>query len=89
MLKYLSARSVPNFKARSMQIIGTQNGQVRKSIVDETLPVGSFTNMFKALVRKASMSVGHNRKVVDMVKDVINRVPIYWAANFVVCTYQD
>lgn len=53
--------------------------------MDETLPVGSFTNMFKALMRKASMSTTHDRKVVDIVKDVINQVPVYWAANFVVC----
>ena len=60
---------------------------MRESIVDETFPIVSFTEMFKTLVEKASVSAsdGTNLKVVDIVKDVINRVPIYWAANFVVC----
>lgn len=53
--------------------------------MDETLPVVSFTKMFKTLVKMGSKSAGYNTKVVDIVKDVINRMPIYWAANFVVC----
>ncbi|KAF8551616.1 heme peroxidase [Imleria badia] len=57
--------------------------EVREIIVDETLPVASFTKMLKTLVEKASISAGHNTKVVDIVKDVINQVSIYWAANFV------
>ena len=53
--------------------------------MDETLSVESFTKMLKILLKEASISAHHNSRVVDIVKDVINRVPIYWAANFVVC----
>ncbi|KAI9456431.1 heme peroxidase, partial [Boletus coccyginus] len=59
------------------------SGEVRKRIVDETLSVASFTKMFKTLLEKASVSAGQHTKDVDIVKDVINQVPIYWAANFV------
>lgn len=41
--------------------------------------------MFKTLVKEASILATHNTKVVDIIKDVINRLPIYWAANLVVC----
>lgn len=41
--------------------------------------------MFKTLLEEASVSAGQHTKDVDIVKDVINQVPIYWAANFVVC----
>lgn len=58
---------------------------MQESIVDETLAVVSFTEMFKTLVEKASVSATRNTRIVDIVKDVINRVPIYWAANFIVC----
>ncbi|KAH0828618.1 heme peroxidase [Lanmaoa asiatica] len=57
--------------------------EVRKIIADEALPVVSFTKVFETLVEKASISAGCNLKVVDIVRDVINRAPIYWAANFV------
>ncbi|KAG8221573.1 heme peroxidase [Butyriboletus roseoflavus] len=55
------------------------------SIVEETLSVESFTRMFKTLSKEASISANRTSRAagVDIVKDVINRVPIYWAANFV------
>ena len=53
--------------------------------MDETLSVVSkFTTMFKTLVNKASTTVNGDTKAIDIVNDVINRIPIYWAANFVV-----
>ena len=42
--------------------------------------------MIKVLLEKASMSGSGNTMVVDIVKDVINRASVYWAANFVVCS---
>lgn len=41
--------------------------------------------MFRILVEKASIPASHDTKVIDIVKDVVNPVSVYWAANFVVC----
>ncbi|KAF8132273.1 heme peroxidase [Boletus edulis] len=57
--------------------------EVRRIIVEETCPVASFTKMFRGLVEKASISANHNTRVVDITKDVINQMSVYWATNSV------
>lgn len=53
--------------------------------MNETPSVASITKMLETLVEQGSIFAGHNTKVIDIVKDAINPVSIYWAANFVVC----
>ncbi|KAF8132277.1 heme peroxidase [Boletus edulis] len=57
--------------------------EVRRIIVEETCPVTSVTKMFSSLVEKASISANHNTRVVDITKDVINQMSVYWATNSV------
>ncbi|KAG9311348.1 heme peroxidase [Chiua virens] len=57
--------------------------EVQKRCLQETLSVESFEAMFNGLMKKASTRTNNNVMVIDIVKDVINLVPIYWAANFV------
>ncbi|KAF8841489.1 heme peroxidase [Paxillus ammoniavirescens] len=58
-------------------------GKVRTCIIDETLSAVAFTTMVKNLVTKSSALASSDTMVIDIVKDVVNKVPIYWAANFI------
>jgi linoleate 10R-lipoxygenase len=47
---------------------------------------GSFSRMTSSLIKEKSVThVGSTAKYVDIVKDVINLVPVHWIANEIVC----
>ncbi|KAF8443793.1 heme peroxidase [Boletus edulis BED1] len=66
-----------------MRRVEATSEEVGRIIVEETCPVASVTKMFSSLVEKASISANHNTRVVDITKDVINQMSVYWATNSV------
>ncbi|KIK81042.1 hypothetical protein PAXRUDRAFT_833129 [Paxillus rubicundulus Ve08.2h10] len=74
------------YKQRISKLTGGVNGdvgKVRTCIIDETLSAVPFTTMVKNLVTRSSALASSDTMVIDIVKDVVNQVPIYWAANFI------
>ncbi|KAF9219282.1 heme peroxidase [Gyrodon lividus] len=74
------------YKKRISKLIGGVHADFAEAgtcIMDETLSAVPFASMVKNLVMKSSVLASSDTMAIDIVKDVVNQVPIYWAANFI------
>ncbi|KIJ60758.1 hypothetical protein HYDPIDRAFT_116812 [Hydnomerulius pinastri MD-312] len=57
--------------------------EVRKCIIKQTVSAVPFTALVQNLINTSSLLDSANVRSADIVKDVLNAVPIHWAANFI------